>query len=178
MGPVVLVLRRNQPFFLLLQTLGPVIPWKGTGIPAGSWREEISSLFRALHCGMFWEWLGCSPAQAGRIWNTVADEIEPVSLAGKERFILTEDRSCSFRRRNRKGNCICSGHDPLSGLAGPPGDPGGPDAAKTDMADGFNPGAVLWHGEITRGCGRARKKGKGWMWKSLYGTGWTDKKRE
>lgn len=51
-----------------------------------------------LHChgpstpALLAEWLGCSPAQARRLWNSVAQELEPVSVEGKARWLLSADR--------------------------------------------------------------------------------------
>ena len=51
-----------------------------------------------LHChgpstpALLAEWLGCSPAQARRLWNSVAQELEPVSVEGKARWFLSADR--------------------------------------------------------------------------------------
>lgn len=36
-------------------------------------------------------WLGCSPQQARRLWNAAADEMVPVSVEGKIRYLLSED---------------------------------------------------------------------------------------
>lgn len=37
------------------------------------------------------EWLGCSPAQAGRLWSAVQEEIQPVSVDEKIFYMLSED---------------------------------------------------------------------------------------
>lgn len=44
----------------------------------------------------FRDWLGCSSAQAKRIWQTVIDEIEPVNLSGKELYVLSDDKEMLF----------------------------------------------------------------------------------
>lgn len=38
-------------------------------------------------------WLGCSPAQAKRLWNTVKEELVPVDKAGKRGWMLQSDLS-------------------------------------------------------------------------------------
>ena len=46
-----------------------------------------------LHChgpstpALLAEWLGCSPAQARRLWNSVAQELEPVSVEGQSALV-------------------------------------------------------------------------------------------
>ena len=37
-------------------------------------------------------WLGCSGAQARRLWKTAADEMEPVTFLGKKAYVLSADR--------------------------------------------------------------------------------------
>ena len=37
-------------------------------------------------------WLGCSPAQAQRLWDSIRDELEPVITNGKKAYILSADR--------------------------------------------------------------------------------------
>lgn len=76
-----------------------------------------------LHCfgpaslSGFADWLGCSSAQAKRIWQTVIDEIEPVNLSGKERYILSDDKKLllSPPQSERKAHLL-TGHDPYLGL--------------------------------------------------------------
>ncbi len=57
---------------------------------------------RYLHCygpatpAMFASWLGASNQQANRLWNTVAEELEPVTLSGKKAFILAQDHGALF----------------------------------------------------------------------------------
>lgn len=38
-------------------------------------------------------WLGCSPAQAKRLWQTVAEELVPVDKAGKRGYVLQKELS-------------------------------------------------------------------------------------
>ena len=39
----------------------------------------------------FQSWLGCSPKQAKRLWGGIAEELAPVELDGKRRWVLAED---------------------------------------------------------------------------------------
>ena len=51
-----------------------------------------------LHCygpatpAMFGSWLGCSPSQAKRLWQTAADELLPVACDGRRGWVLEADR--------------------------------------------------------------------------------------
>ena len=107
----------------------------------------------------FAEWLGCSPAQAARIWHTIAGETEPVKVSGKTRYILAEDKKTlmSPPLPERKLHLL-SGHDPYLGLQDR-------DTILDDMAKPrliwqtvSNPGAVVADGAII-GMWKARKKG-------------------
>ena len=134
---------------------------EGTGDPGRKLARKYLHCFGPSTAGGFGEWLGCSPAQAGRIWNTVADEIEPVSLAGKERFILTEDRELLFSPPEPERELhLLGGHDPYLGLQDRQVILEDRTRQKQIWQTVSNPGAVLWHGEIT-GMWKARKKGKG-----------------
>ena len=43
----------------------------------------------------FQSWLGCSPKQAKRLWGGIAEELAPVELDGKRRWVLAEDLQSS-----------------------------------------------------------------------------------
>ncbi len=62
-------------------------------------------------------WLGCSSAQAERMWLTVIHEIEPVSFAGEVRYILSDDKKMIAAPPpiERKIHLL-GGHDPYLGL--------------------------------------------------------------
>jgi len=73
-----------------------------------------------LHCygpatiDNFISWSGCSGKQGRRIWETIADEMEPVNVFGKKTFYLTTDKdrlfsSASFQREL----LLLGGHDPF-----------------------------------------------------------------
>lgn len=109
----------------------------------------------------FSEWLGCSTVQAERIWQTVQDEIEPVNLSGKERFVLSnhKDLLLSPPQPERKVHLL-AGHDPYLGLQDRDVILDNKARQKQIWQTVSNPGAVLWQGEIV-GMWKARKKGKG-----------------
>lgn len=107
------------------------------------------------------DWLGCSPQQAGRIWETAQDEIQPVSIEGKTRFLLSADREqlLSPPQPQREVHLL-AGHDPYLGLQDR-------ELILQDKARQrlvwqtvSNPGAILHKGEIA-GIWKGKKKGKG-----------------
>ena len=71
--------------------------WLGRA-PETPAEQERLLVRKFLHChgpstpALLAEWLGCSPAQARRLWNSVAQELEPVSVEGKARWFLSADR--------------------------------------------------------------------------------------
>ena len=92
--------------------------WLGrelTDIPDAS--QALARKF--LHCygpttpGALETWLGCSPRQAKRIWHSVEDEIEPVLLDGKRRYILAQDQAALAVPADDAGTIRLLGpHDP------------------------------------------------------------------
>ena len=92
--------------------------WLGrelTGVP-----DAVQALARKfLHCygpttpGALEAWLGCSPQQAKRIWHSIADEMEPVLLDGKRRYILAQDQDALAAPADCPGTIRLLGpHDP------------------------------------------------------------------
>ncbi|MGI6004856.1 MAG: winged helix DNA-binding domain-containing protein [Christensenellales bacterium] len=131
------------------------------GVPEQKLARKYLHCFGPASIGGFADWLGCSPAQAERIWQTIIDEIEPVNLSGKEHYILSDDKSLllSPPQSERKAHLLAR-HDPYLGLQDR-------DVILDNKARQTkiwqtvsNPGAVLWQGEIA-GMWKARKKGKG-----------------
>ncbi|MDD3314077.1 MAG: crosslink repair DNA glycosylase YcaQ family protein, partial [Syntrophaceticus sp.] len=120
-----------------------------------------------LHCygpasiGGFTDWLGCSSAQAERIWQTVIDEIEPVNLSGKARYILSDDKELllSPQQPERKVHLL-GGHDPYLGLQDRDVITDNKARQKQIWQTVSNPGAVLWQGKIV-GMWKSKKRGKG-----------------
>ncbi|WP_286200862.1 winged helix DNA-binding domain-containing protein [[Clostridium] symbiosum] len=120
-----------------------------------------------LHCygpataDMFAVWLGCSGKQARRMWNTVSDEMEAVTVSGKKAFILSSDRAEFLSPAPlQRELLLLGGHDPY-----------------LDQRDRLilqpektlhsriwklvtNPGAVVYRGEVI-GVFTGKKKSKG-----------------
>lgn len=120
-----------------------------------------------LHCygpgtkSGFAEWLGCSPAQAERIWQTVIDEIEPVSVSGKVRYIRSEDKYLLLSPPPAERTVhLLGGHDPYLGLQDREVILEDRARQKQIWQTVSNPGAVLWQGKIV-GFWKTRKRGKG-----------------
>lgn len=140
--------------------------WTGHPLQAADNAEQKLAR-KYLHCfgpastGEFSDWLGCSPAQAKRIWQTVADEIEPVRVSGKDRYILSNDKDLllSPPQSERKTHLL-SGHDPYLGLQDREVVLDDKTKAKQIWQTVSNPGAILSQGEIM-GMWKSRKKGKG-----------------
>lgn len=111
--------------------------------------------------GGFMNWLGCSPAQAERIWQTVVHEIEPVSMAGKEFYVLSDDKKMliSPPQPERIGHLL-GGHDPYLGMQDRGVILDNKARQKQIWQTVSNPGAVLWQGKIA-GKWKSKKKGNG-----------------
>jgi len=138
------------------------------GQPLKSDPDSAKRLVRKyLHCygpataEGFMEWLGCSKKQAERLWKSVADEMEPVRLFGKETFILSgnKDLLCSPPSLHRE-LLLLGGHDPYL-------DQRDRQILLSDQSlhqqvwkTITNPGAIVRHGEII-GIWTSKKKGKG-----------------
>ena len=108
-----------------------------------------------LHChgpstpALLAEWLGCSPAQARRLWNSVAQELEPVSVDGKARWLLSADRDALAHPCGPQERLLLLGHDPY--LDTRDRDVLLPDKAlqKLVWRTVGNPGAVVLDGRIS-----------------------------
>ncbi len=109
-----------------------------------------------LHChgpstpALLAEWLGCSPAQARRLWNSVAQELEPVSVEGKARWFLSADRDALAHPCGPQERLLLLGpHDPY--LDTRDRDVLLPDKAlqKLVWRTVGNPGAVVLDGRIS-----------------------------
>lgn len=140
--------------------------WTGRTLEADS--DAAKKLARKyLHCygpataDTFASWLGCSGKQARRIWATVSEEIEPVSVFGKKAFILTDDRERLFSPPDfSRELLLLGGHDPFldqrdrSVLQ--------PDKSlqKQIWRMVTNPGAIVYRGEVI-GIWTSKKQGGG-----------------
>ena len=68
----------------------------------------------------FASWLGCSQKQARRLWDTIADELAPVSAEGKTCFLLaTEEKILACSQPDGDQLLLLGPHDPLPGYSGP-----------------------------------------------------------
>lgn len=148
--------------------------WTGSPLPPD--RDAKKKLVRKyLHCygpataDMFAGWLGCSGKQGRRMWNTISEEMEPVTVFGKKAFILSEDRERLFApasfTRNHPGDLqrdllLLGGHDPYLDQR----DRAVLQPDKTLQKQIWklvtNPGAVVYRGEVI-GIWTTKKKAKG-----------------
>ena len=129
--------------------------------------DAVKKLIRKyLHCygpatlDSFVSWLGCSRKQGKRLWNSVAEEIEPVTVSGKKAFILTADKKQLLNPPPPQRDLLLLGaHDPFldqrdrAVLQ--------PDKSLHKQIWKFvsNPGAIVYRGEII-GIWTSRKKNK------------------
>lgn len=140
--------------------------WTGHALEVS--QEASSQLVRKyLHCygpasvDTFVSWLGCSGKQGRRMWKTVSEEMEPVSMSGKKAFILSEDRARLFSPVSFERELILLGsHDPYldqrDRLILQPDKAFHKEIWKTVT----NPGAILYRGEVI-GVWTGKKKNKG-----------------
>ena len=158
--------------------------WTGSPLPPD--RDAKKKLVRKyLHCygpataDMFASWLGCSGKQARRMWNTISEELEPVTFFGKKAFILSEDRERLFAPASFTGKhpgdlqrnlLLLGGHDPYLDQR----DRAVLQPDKTLQKQIWklvtNPGAVVYRGEVI-GIWTTKKKAKGMYIKMTL---WTD----
>lgn len=94
--------------------------WLGDSLPGHP--EGTQELVRRfLHCygpsqiSDLQGWLGCSPKQAKRLWNSIAQELEPVEISGKRRWILSKDRD-AFSHSEPEELLLLGPHDPYLDL--------------------------------------------------------------
>lgn len=76
-----------------------------------------------LHCygpataNALMEWLGCSPRQANRLWNSASDDMRPVRVEGKIRYMLADDmESLRSGDAGRERLILLGAHDPYLDL--------------------------------------------------------------
>jgi hypothetical protein len=138
--------------------------WTGHALEAKGVPEQKLAR-KYLHCygpasiDGFANWLGSSPAQAKRIWQTVMDEIEPVMLSGKKRSILSDDKELFLSPPESKRKLhLLGGHDPYLGLQDRDVILDNKARQKQIWQTVSNPGALLWQGKIA-GAWKAVRKG-------------------
>ena len=131
------------------------------GIPGQKLVRKYLHCYGPASIGGFADWLGCSFAQAKRIWQTVTDEMEPVNLFGKELYILSDDKELllSPPQPERKVHLL-GGHDPYLGLQDRDVILDNKARQKQIWKTVSNPGTVLWQGRIA-GMWKSKKRGKG-----------------
>lgn len=109
------------------------------------------------------QWLGCSPMQGSRLWNSLAEERIKVSANGRQAFMLAEDLADIMKPLQlEREYLLLGGHDPyldqrdrLTLL---------PDKRRHAKIWQLvsNPGAIVYHGEII-GYWTSRKQNQGMM---------------
>ena len=138
-----------------------------TDLPGPDGEASRCLVRKFLHCygpsspDLFGEWLGCSGKQARRMWNLAAEEMEPVSVMGKKKFFLREDRQILFESPDfSRGPLLLSGYDPY--LDQRDRQILQPDSRlrRKIWRTVANPGAVVTEGRVT-GIWTARKKKDG-----------------
>lgn len=138
-----------------------------TDLPGPDGEASRCLVRKFLHCygpsspDLFGEWLGCSGKQARRMWNLAAEEMEPVSVMGKKKFFLREDRQILFESPDfSRGPLLLSGYDPY--LDQRDRQILQPDSRlrRKIWRTVANPGAVVAEGRVT-GVWTARKKKDG-----------------
>lgn len=140
--------------------------WTGHALSTGD--DAGKKIVRKyLHCygpttaDTFVSWLGCSGQQGIRLWKSILEETEPVTVSGKKAFILSKDREQLLSPPScQRELLLLGGHDPY-----------------LDQRDRFilqpdkslhkqiwklvsNPGAVVYQGEVI-GIWTSKKKRKG-----------------
>ena len=96
----------------------------------------------------FQSWLGCSPRQAKRLWGGIEDELAPVELDGKRRWVLAEDLDLLTHGDEGERLLLLGPHDPYLDLRDR--DLVLPDKARQRQVwkTVGNPGAVLLGGRV------------------------------
>lgn len=160
LGLVVFGQRKGtQPTFTAYRSwLGHAL--ESSGVPAAKLTRKYLHCYGPASPGGFADWLGCSSAQAQRMWQTAAEEITPVLLDGKERYILAVDQG-SLRSPPQPAHKLhlLGGHDPYLGLQDRELILPDKTRQKQIWQTVSNPGAVLWQGEVA-GLWKPRKKGR------------------
>ena len=129
------------------------VRWLGYSLPdcSGGERDLVR---RFLHCygpaqvSDFQSWLGCSPRQAKRLWSGIAEELAPVELGGKRRWVLAEDLDLLTQGEEGERLLLLGPHDPYLDLRDR--DLILPDKARQRQVwkTVGNPGAVLLGGRV------------------------------
>ncbi len=135
--------------------------------PAAMPREEAAAelLRRYLHCygpstaADYALWAGISRPQADRAWAPLSTALEPVSVEGKERWLLTDDRPALQHARMPQGVRLLPPHDPYLQARERLLLVAEPARRQLTWQTVGSPGVVLVDGEIA-GVWRPKKRGK------------------
>lgn len=126
----------------------------------GRLQEPVSDAGRKLvrkflHCygpstqDSFMGWLGCSRPQAHRLWNTVKDEIEPVSFQGRVCYMLSSDMEALLTSPKKQDRLLLLGaHDPYLDIKDRAILLDNPALQKVVWKTVANPGVILRGGRI------------------------------
>lgn len=139
--------------------------WLGHSLTPGE-DAAVRLVRKFLHCygpttaDALASWLGCTGKQARRLWASVADEVEPVTLPdGKKAFLLSQDKDLlRAPPAPARSLLLLGGHDPY--LDQRDRQILFPDKAlhKQVWQTVSNPGAIVQDGEII-GIWKSKKKG-------------------
>ena len=95
--------------------------WLGRSLPnhPDGVRELVRRFLRCYgptQVSDFQSWLGCSPRQAKRLWGGIEDELAPVELDGKRRWVLAEDLDLLTQGEEGERLLLLGPHDPYLDL--------------------------------------------------------------
>ena len=95
--------------------------WLGRSLPnhPDGVRELVRRFLRCYgptQVSDFQSWLGCSPRQAKRLWGGIEDELAPVELDGKRRWVLAEDLNLLSQGEEGERLLLLGSHDPYLDL--------------------------------------------------------------
>ena len=95
--------------------------WLGRPLPddpygAGELVRRFLRCYGPAQVSDFQNWLGCSPRQAKRLWGGVAEELAPVELDGKRRWVLAGDLDLLSRGEEGERLLLLGPHDPYLDL--------------------------------------------------------------
>lgn len=131
-----------------------------------------------LHCygpsraDSFADWLGCSGRQGRRMWALISEEIEPVSVVGKQSYILSADKDDILSSPAPQRELLLLGpHDPYLDQRDRETLQPDPALQKRIWKWNVNPGAVVYRGEII-GIWTSKQQSRGveiqfTLWKEL-----------
>ena len=117
-----------------------------------------------LHCygpatpAMFGSWLGCSPFQAKRLWQTAADELLPAACDGRRGWVLEADRE-DYTGEPEPRALLLGAHDPYLDLRDRERILPDTGQQRTVWQTVANPGVLLSGGRVA-GIWRSRTTGR------------------